>query len=161
MPDNDPLITSDTSSESHIIRPPDVYVRKVNDDIGFGVFAARKFLEREVVETAKVLIIEEKKKKLPDELYTYVFDWGNPPYTEVPSSALALGYGSLYNHANPANLRVKSNPSACTLIFVAARDIAIDEELTINYNSKGGGPSWFQDLWFRSHGLKIFDKSKG
>lgn len=160
MTESDPGARANKGTANDIITPPEVYVRKIDDTIGYGVFAARDFLEREIVEVAKVLIIEEKKKKLPSELDTYVFAWNNSPYAENRAVALALGYGSLYNHADPANLRLSSNAKAQTIIYAAARNIAKDEELTINYNAIGGGATWFQDLWFRAHGLKILGKTK-
>lgn len=63
--------------------------------------------------------------------------------------AVALGYGSLYNHANPANLRYSADLDGEALRFVAARAIRSGEELTINYNDAGGDVVSSDDNWFR------------
>lgn len=54
--------------------------------------------------------------------------------------AVALGYGSLFNHDNPASLRYEADPGNLSLRFIATRDIAAGEELTINYNAPQGKP---------------------
>jgi len=54
--------------------------------------------------------------------------------------AVALGYSSLYNHEALAERQ--------ELRFTVVRDVAADEELTINYNACGGGPEWHNDNWF-------------
>jgi hypothetical protein len=59
----------------------------------------------------------------------------------------------MYNHANPANMSYQADPVALTLVFTAARDINRGEELTINYNARGGGPVWHDDNWFEREGI--------
>jgi hypothetical protein len=61
---------------------------------------------------------------------------------------LALGYGSLYNHDNPSNLRYEADHERGLLRFVAVRAIDQDEELTVNYNAVGGGFASSTDTWF-------------
>ena len=51
--------------------------------------------------------------------------------------ALALGYGSLYNHSYRPNARY-DDIGQLTKIFTALRDIPPGEEITVNYN---GDPS--------------------
>ncbi len=62
--------------------------------------------------------------------------------------AIAFGYGSMYNHANPSNIRYTADNQQVTLVFAAVRDIAKHEELTINYNAEGGGHTSSDDNWF-------------
>jgi len=57
----------------------------------------------------------------------YVFDWGKG------TVALALGYGSLYNHSYAPNARYDDEGQR-TKIFTALRDIEAGEEITVNYN---------------------------
>ena len=61
----------------------------------------------------------------------------------------------MYNHANPANMIYHADPVALTLVFTAARDINREEELTINYNARGGGPVWHDDNWFEREGISL------
>jgi hypothetical protein len=59
----------------------------------------------------------------------------------------------MYNHANPANMIYQADPVALTLVFTATCDINREEELTINYNARGGGPRWHDDNWFEREGI--------
>ena len=48
--------------------------------------------------------------------------------------AVALGYGSLYNHSYTPNAHYV-DVDQCRKRFVALRDIEAGEEITINYNA--------------------------
>ena len=58
--------------------------------------------------------------------------------------ALALGYGSLYNHSFRPNARY-DDVGPQTKEFTAMRDIAPGEEITVNYN---GEPTSRAAVWF-------------
>jgi SET domain-containing protein len=81
-----------------------------------------------------------------------VFDWGFLT-NQKPASCLALGWGSMYNHANPANVRYKALADTSCMQFVASRDIDADEELTVNYNETGGDIHSTEDVWFQDSGI--------
>ena len=49
--------------------------------------------------------------------------------------AVALGYGSLYNHSYQPNARY-DDESGQTKVFTAIRDIAPGEEIMVNYNGE-------------------------
>ena len=49
------------------------------------------------------------------------------------TGAIALGYGSLYNHSYAPNARYEEGPAA-TMLFLALRPIEAGEEITVNYN---------------------------
>jgi uncharacterized protein len=136
------------------IHPPELYIKETGTARGRGAFAQRKYAEAEVVEVAPVVVIKGDYDDLPDLLKTYVFNWTS--LTGVPSrSAIALGYGSMYNHANPANLRYEADAREGVMRFVAARKIKAGEELTINYNGAGGGPVSEVDDWFESTNIEL------
>ena len=85
---------------------------------------------------------------IPDEVRKVLFNWGE--LANVPRAhCLALGYGSLYNHRNAANVRYAADAEAGLLVFVAQCEIAAHEELTINYDDASGrqtsseAPDWF------------------
>lgn len=97
---------------------------------GRGVFATQFIPCEAVIERVPVLVVPEADV-LTDEwtsgLAEFVFGWGK---TTV---ALALGYGSLYNHSYSPNARY-DDVGQRTKIFTAIRDIQPGEEITINYN---------------------------
>ena len=119
---------------------------------GRGVFALRAIGAGEVVEVCPAIIVRKPKAMLPPRLRAYVFSWtslgGQPGLV-----AIALGYGSMYNHANPANMRYEAMIESGCMRFIASRDIAADEELTINYNNASGDNRSVKDAWFEAHGI--------
>ncbi len=68
----------------------------------------------------------------------YVFTWGDG------CTALALGYGSLYNHSFAPNATTLENSDE--LVITALRDIAVGEEIFINYTGTESSGVWFDDL---------------
>jgi SET domain-containing protein len=108
---------------------------------GRGVFARRPIEKGEIIERVPVLVLPagqvgEEPERHP--LADYVFEWG------TRTVALALGYGSLYNHSYEPNARYE-DLGGRTKLFVALRDIAAGEEITVNYNGKPRDrtPVWF------------------
>lgn len=135
------------------ITPPNVYVKDTGTPKGRGVFAARRFGAGELVEECPVLLFKKPFEVLHKELKTVVFHW-EVPEGAAATQALALGYGSLYNHSNPSNLRYETNREALVLRLLAVREIEAGEELTINYNAHGGAHVSDEDWWFEEKGIK-------
>jgi SET domain-containing protein len=108
---------------------------------GRGVFATRGFRAGEAIERAPVIVFPRSQVRSLEGtvLDDYWFWWD-----EVHNAA-ALGCGSLYNHACPANARYERDHAARSLVFVAARDIAAGDEITINYH---GDPNDAAPVWF-------------
>ena len=108
---------------------------------GRGVFARRAIARGEVIESVPVLVMtgrEDAEGLALTPLKDYCFAWG------TDRVALALGYGSLYNHSYRPNARYEDiEPS--TKAFVAVRPIARGEEVTVNYNGKPGSRA---KVWF-------------
>jgi uncharacterized protein len=99
---------------------------------GRGVFARRRIRKHEVIERVPVIVLpmEAIEDATPGPgLANYCFLWGRR------SVALALGYGSLYNHSYKPNARY-DDVGPRTKVFTALRDIAPGEEITINYNGE-------------------------
>lgn len=97
---------------------------------GLGVFALRPFREDEVIERVPVIVVPEAE--VGDiggwtGLAGYCFHWG------PGKVALALGYGSLYNHSTRPNARY-DDTGRRTKVFTAIRDIEKGEEITVSYN---------------------------
>jgi SET domain-containing protein len=108
---------------------------------GRGVFARRLIRKGEVIETVPMLVLtaEEYENGVSGtSLSNYCFAWGKN------SVALALGYGSLYNHSYRPNARY-DDVGPRTKTFTALRVIEPGEEITVNYN---GTPKSRSAVWF-------------
>ena len=110
---------------------------------GRGIFTDAPIAKGAVIERAPVIELAAEQWEFVEktELFHYCYSWG----TESQHAAVALGYGSLYNHSyDPAAVYVKRLEER-VVEFVALRDIAAGEEVTINYN---GDPTDKQPMWF-------------
>jgi len=138
------------SDDALALVPPAAYIKDTATAKGMGVFAVRAFNEGDLVERCPVLLIPCRWDELPKNFQVRVFDWGY--FVGTPNiHAFALGWGSLYNHNDPANLRYHVNAESQLLIFTTVRSIAANEELTINYQAKGGGPAGKDFDWFEAN----------
>ncbi|GJM06969.1 MAG: hypothetical protein DHS20C10_07030 [marine bacterium B5-7] len=97
---------------------------------GWGVFADRHFLPGQLIEEAPLLPVDDVHQGLNNYYFTA---------KENDQRYLALGYGSLYNHAGQANIRFSMDLSRQVMLFHATRLIAPGEELCIDY-----GVPWFE-----------------
>lgn len=131
---------------------------------GYGVFATADIPRGVLVEVCPVLLFHNETLKILFEttggdhlLADYVFRW-MPGRTWDGQMALAMGYGSMYNHSDD-NLNVmfqyRADPPA--MEYFTTRDVVAGEELFIRY-VPGGIPLWFdssdrsieayQDEWY-------------
>jgi uncharacterized protein len=110
---------------------------------GRGVFARRPIATGEVFETAPVLVVPAAEWSSIENtvFFDYTFEWG----WDGESAAIALGYGSLYNHSYTPNARYEKRLEDAAIDFVALREIQTGEEILINYNGK---PEARDPLWF-------------
>lgn len=110
---------------------------------GRGVFAQQNFKKGEVIETCPVIVLpaEEIDSLELTKLYNYYFAWG----PDSKDAAIALGYGSLYNHSYNPSARYYKDFENGLLKYVCIRDIQKGEEITINYNCdpEDKTPVWF------------------
>jgi len=117
-----------------------------------GVFASRAIDAGEVVEIAPVIRLRACFEGFEPALQRSVFNWDSLAGAK-DTTAIALGYGSMYNHANPANMRYLSTLDGAAIEFVAVRAIRAGEELTINYSGKKGAPDSADESWFEACGV--------
>lgn len=117
-----------------------LYVAEVSGK-GRGVFAREAIKAGECFEQAPVLVINLAQWEYIEQtfLFNYCYAWGD-------EMALALGMGSLYNHAYNPNARYEKNLATTMMEYIALRDIAPGEEITVNYN---GDPDDQDPLWFK------------
>lgn len=113
---------------------------KNTEKYGRGIFAIRNIKKGEFIEEAPVIVIPITEWKLMRKsiLSNYVFRWGE-------DKALALGYGSIYNHSYTPNARYLTNIENQSIDFYAREDMQEGEEITVNYN---GDPKDQSLLWF-------------
>jgi SET domain-containing protein len=112
---------------------------------GRGVFAARQFLAGELIEVCPVIALSSDDAARLDatHLYNYYFGWG----ADNKGAAIALGFGSLYNHSYDPNAAYQKNQTDSTISIIAVKPIAPDEEILIKYNfgnAEDSGPLWFE-----------------
>lgn len=93
---------------------------------GRGVFAKIDIAKGETFERVPVLVFETSDLETSD-LMDYAFIWGKK------TIAIALGYGSLYNHSFTPNARYYDGPGR-TKVFMAIKNIKAGDEILINYN---------------------------
>lgn len=103
-----------------------IEVRRVRGK-GRGVFARRRFRKGEVIERVPVIVVPYEEFETGPTMSHYYFAWGEG------TVALALGYGSLYNHSYRPNARY-DDIGQRTKVFTALRVIEPGEEITVNYN---------------------------
>ncbi len=132
--------------------PPEVCVRNTHTRKGRGVFARRRYEKGELVEAAPVILLPDAA--VPPALARMLFYWPMSDGHEGKQvHALALGYGSLYNHANPSNLRYENNTDLGVINYWAIKEVEAGEELTINYDASVGSYNAGDNSWFVRNGL--------
>lgn len=110
---------------------------------GRGIFAVRTIQKGEMIHQAPVIVCpgDQYKKLRVTELRNYYFNWGK----NHDHVAIALGYGSLFNHSYSPNAMFENNLKEETVDFVALKTIKAGEEIFVNYN---GDPDDKEPLWF-------------
>lgn len=109
-----------------VLTQSDVLEVKKAPGKGRGVFARVDIAEGTVFERVPLLVFDTEELENSD-LMDYVFIWGKK------TVAIALGYGSIYNHSFSPNARYYDGPGR-TKVFMALQDIKAGEEITVNYN---------------------------
>lgn len=116
---------------------------------GRGVFASRNIKKGELIETCPVIRVPKNdvsnlKKSI---LVNYYFYFGKNQ-KDKSNLAVALGYGSLYNHSFEPNATYVKKPKNNIIDFIAMKDIKKGEEITANYNF--GTPDDLTPIWDKS-----------
>ncbi|MEL7159317.1 MAG: SET domain-containing protein-lysine N-methyltransferase [Bacteroidota bacterium] len=107
---------------------------------GRGVFTSQTIAAAAVIELSPVILLSAADRRIIHQthLHDYYFQW------DGDRAAIALGLGSLYNHAEEANARFDLDYDFGQIRFAARRDIAAGEEITTDY--RAGKPE--MKLWF-------------
>ena len=124
---------------------PGLYISE-DKQKGRGVFTSTAISEGDLIEVCPVIVIS--KVELPiihkTTLHDYYFLWGE----NMDDAAIALGFGSMYNHAVHPNANFILDLENNTIDIVAIENIEPGEEITINYHGEPGdeGNLWFQQF---------------
>lgn len=122
----------------------DIYVAP-SELHGQGVFAARAIEPGEIIEICPVLLFPKQELEFIRRtvLEDYYFDWGD----DGQWYAIALGYGSLYNHSYEPNAEYGMDFGASTIDVYCIQPIPAGMEICINYNGDSENKTlvWFED----------------
>ncbi len=123
---------------------PGLYVAET-EKRGRGMFCANGIKEGELIEICPLIKIPKDQVAIIDKtiLYNYYFllnDKENP-------ACIALGYGSLYNHAKNPNAEILIDADASTIYIECIKGIAAGAEILISYSGdkKGADQLWFTE----------------
>lgn len=133
-----------------------IFVADTGTAKGKGVFAGRDFAPGDLVETCDVLPYRMSFDKLSRDLQHVVFNWSEDD-DRLPFHAHVMGFGSFYNHANPANTRYEADRPNLQMRFFVVQAVAKGTELTINYNAEAGDTTSDDDFWFDEMKIRRID----
>ncbi|MCO5143493.1 MAG: SET domain-containing protein-lysine N-methyltransferase [Oligoflexia bacterium] len=107
-----------------------LYLKKTKEK-GWGVYCSKRITKGKVFETCPIIYLPRKLihkfSGTPVDSYRFEY-YGN-------TTALVLGYGSLYNHSKKqANCDYRINRKSKTFSFYATKDIPADTEILHDYN---------------------------
>jgi SET domain-containing protein len=110
---------------------------------GRGVFAKKDFEIGEVIDVVPIIILPDVQWQHVEktELTNYCYGWGE----NKEHAAVALGYGSLYNHSYRPNLNYIRKINDSVIEYVCIQPIKKGDECLINYN---GDPNSMEKVWF-------------
>jgi len=113
---------------------------------GRGVYARGNIKKDEIIENCPIIEVSKHDTSNLKEsiLVTYFFYFGK----NKERLAVALGFGSIYNHSYKPNAKYKIKHKELSIDFIALSDIKKNEEITFNY--KQGNPKNKRPLWFDS-----------
>jgi len=119
---------------------------------GRGVYCDHRILKDEIIEECPLLIIPENEHERFDttKLADYFFSFDKSENTK----ALALGFGSIYNHKRLSNANYWIDMEAKSITFYAIENIDKHTEICVNY---GGTPGMDYRTWFTARNIKYHD----
>lgn len=110
---------------------------------GLGVFTGAAIPADSIIEICPILYLPQEEIHILQGtiINDYYFEWDE----DLSAGALALGYGSIYNHSFSPNASYSVDMEGRTIYIKAHKKIEAGEEITINYN---GEPDDQSPLWF-------------
>lgn len=120
-----------------------LYIKNVKGK-GRGVFCKQTIAKDEIFEIAPVIVLpaQDYNTATASALCDYFFNFNK----EEGTLALALGFGSLYNHAVHSNAAYSLDRENKTMQYYALEEIKPGTEICINYGGESGKEykEWFE-----------------
>lgn len=125
-----------------MLQIPGLYIVHT-DDKGRAVCCLNDIHEGDLIEVCPVILIPKTEVHIIHRtvLHDYYFLWGE----DCDQCALALGFGSLYNHQVYNNAEFILDYENNTIDIIAIKDIPAGVEISINYHGEYGDNT---NLWF-------------
>lgn len=122
---------------------PGLYILE-DDTKGRAVYCSEDIVEGSLIELCPVILLNANDTRIIHNtaLHDYYFIWRDSEKT----SALALGYGSLYNHSENPNAEFENDFEGKFIRIIALKHIAAHEEICLHYFSKAQVKD---ELWFK------------
>lgn len=122
---------------------PGLYILDT-ENRGRAVFCVENISKGSLIEICPVIVLNTKDTDLVHmtKLHDYYFVWD----IDRGTSAIALGFGSLYNHSELPSAEFEIDMETKEIRFLALKDIPSGEEITIDYIAAKdeGGKLWFE-----------------
>lgn len=111
-----------------------------------GVYARRDIKKGEIIERCPIIEVPKNDTSNLKEsvLVAYFFYFGK----NKEQVAIALGFGSMYNHSDKPNTTYKIKRKDKIIDFIALDDIKKNDEITFNYYNCSNPKSKKSPLWF-------------
>lgn len=123
-------------------RIPGLYITQIENK-GRGVFTSIEINPGDLIEVCPIILIPKLELPIIHRtcLHDYYFLWGK----NLDQCAIALGYGSIYNHSVSANANFILDLINKTIDIECIKPILAGEEIVLNYHGEDGNKD---DLWF-------------
>lgn len=125
-----------------MLHVPGLYILDT-EEFGRGVYTSEPLRQGDMIEICPIIKIPTGQLEQIDKtkIYDYYFLWEEDGY----DACIALGYGSLYNHATSPNAEVIMDYVDHQIKIMALSEIEAGDQIFIDYT---GGTKGQVRLWF-------------
>ena len=125
-----------------MLHVPGLYILDT-EEFGRGVYTSEPLRQGDMIELCPIIKIPTGQLEQIDKtkIYDYYFLWEEDGY----DACIALGYGSLYNHATSPNAEVIMDYVDHQIKIMALSEIEAGDQIFIDYT---GGTKGQVRLWF-------------
>lgn len=123
---------------------PKLYILETEEK-GRGVYSSVSFTPGDLIEICPTIVCppSDYEKIHSSYLHDYYFLWGD----NYDHLAIALGYGSIYNHSSKPNARMQMDLEKSSLDVYCVEQINPGDEIVFNYqdNDQVKLKLWFKE----------------
>lgn len=123
-----------------MLQIPGLYIHS-EEERNRGVYCSQDIQSDDIIEVCPIIIIPTKDVPIIHQtaIHDYYFMW------QDNKAAIALGFGSLYNHAHKPNAKTILDYNTNEIIIQAISNIQAGDQIFISYND---GLQKESGLWF-------------